>query len=374
SPVQSSSTNTATFNVSPGSTTTFSLITISDANCAGTVSGNANIVVNPLPEPIISGDMAICDGQSTVLSATNGFATYTWSNASSTQTISTGVAGIYTVTVIDNNGCQGTSPAVNLVVNSVPVVAFTNDTSLTCSVPEINFTNLSQFDPGSSFLWNFGDGSTSDLISPSHLFFAPGSYPISLVITTPAGCTSSATNPVNIMFFPLPEADFVTSPGVTNVFNGKIGFVDRSEYAVTWLWDFGDGATSFEQNPYHYYNEVGEYKIVLRVTNIAGCEDIHEDVVTVNPFYIPNAFTPNGDGVNDVFYYSGYDLDVSRYNMKIFNRWGQLVFTGQDENDNWNGQTTTGEAAPQGTYVYRLQVKTKGGTEHTFNGQVNLIR
>lgn len=124
----------------------------------------------------------------------------------------------------------------------------------------------------------------------------------------------------------------------------------------------------------HYYNDVGDYRVVLRVQNIAGCEDVYENVVNVNPFYIPNAFTPNGDGINDNFYYSGYDLDVQKYNMKIFNRWGQLVFTGYGENDNWDGTTTTGDAAPQGTYVYRLMVTTKGGKDYEFNGQVNLIR
>lgn len=374
SPVQITSGNSAVINVAPLVTTIFSPVTISDANCQGTVSGTASIVVNPLPQPLISGDLIICDGENTTLSATPGYATYTWSNAGSTSSISTGVAGIYNVSVIDINGCQGTSPAVNLVVNSVPVVSFTNDTSLTCEIPEINFTNLSQYDAGSTFAWSFGDGSNSTLLNPSHIFNAPGTYPISLVITTPAGCSSTTTTPVEIMFFPLPVADFVTSPGVTNVFNGKIGFVDRSEYAVTWLWEFGDGANSFEQNPYHYFNEVGEYRITLRVTNIAGCEDIHEEVVVVNPFYIPNAFTPNGDGVNDLFYYSGYDLDVSKYNMQVYNRWGQLVFSGQNENDTWNGETKDGTLAPQGTYVYRLQIKTNGGQEHTFDGQVNLLR
>jgi gliding motility-associated-like protein len=254
------------------------------------------------------------------------------------------------------------------------VVSFTNDTSLTCEIPKINFTNLSIYDAGSTYAWNFGDGGESSEANPSHLYFMPGNYPVSLTITTPAGCRSNTTENVEIMFYPLPVADFVTSPGVTNVFNGKIGFVDRSDYAVSWLWDFGDGARSIEQNPSHYFNEIGEYKVILRITNIAGCEDIHEEVVIVNPFYIPNAFTPNGDGVNDIFYYSGYDLDVTSYSMNIFNRWGQLVFSGAGENDNWKGETSSGDSAPQGTYVYRLIIKTKGGKEHVFNGQVNLIR
>ena len=363
-----------TISISPAQTTTYQLISVSDIHCAGTTAGVAAITVNELPEPVISGDLAICDGELTQLNATPGFASYTWSNNLTAPSVQTGVAGIYTVSVIDINGCQGTSPAVNLVVNQVPVVSFTNDTSLTCAVPEINFTNLSVFDPGSEFNWSFGDGGISDIQHPSHLFQNPGTFPISLVITTPAGCVGTGSANVDITFYPLPEADYVTAPGVTNIFTGGINFVDRSAYAVRWLWDFGDGSYSEAQNPMHYYNDVGDYRVVLRVQNIAGCEDVYENVVNVNPFYIPNAFTPNGDGINDNFYYSGYDLDVQKYNMKIFNRWGQLVFTGYGENDNWDGTTTTGDAAPQGTYVYRLMVTTKGGKDYEFNGQVNLIR
>ncbi len=365
---------TSTVNVNPVTTSTYTLLTVSDAYCQGSVSGSAQITVNPLPEPVISGDLSICDGEITSLAATPGFVSYTWSNSSNLQFVNTGIAGIYVVNVTDINGCTGTSPAANLIVNAVPVVAFTNDTSLTCSVPQVNFTNLSQYDAGSAFEWTFGDGGTSTTANPSHLYFAPGNYPVSLVITTPAGCTSNNASQVEVIFYPLPVADFVTAQGVTNVFNSKVNFVDRSDFAINWLWDFGDGEKSIEQNPEHYYNAVGEFKVGLTITNIAGCVDQYEEIVVIVPHYIPNAFSPNGDGVNDLFYYSGYNLDVANYNMKIFNRWGQLVFTGENENDNWNGSTPEGVTAPQGTYVYRLQVKTKGGKEYTFDGNLNLIR
>ncbi len=374
SPSQSAPSTTATINVTPTATTTYTLITVSDVHCAGNVLGTAMVTVNPLPEPLVTGDLAICDGENTLLVATPGFVSYNWSNSSTQPAINTGTAGVYTVTVTDINGCVGTSPAVNLVVNVVPVVSFTNDTSLTCAVPEINFTNLSQYPQGSLFAWNFGDGSTSNLSNPSHIYELPGNYPVSLEITTMAGCASQQISPVEILFYPLPVADFVTAPGVSNVFNGRMDFVDRSSNAVSWNWEFGDGDKTEIQNPYHYYDEVGEFKVILTVTNIAGCVDRHEDVVTINPFYIPNAFTPNGDGINDQFYYSGYEMDIADYNMRIFNRWGQLVFLGENSNDNWNGVTMDGNDAPQGTYVYRLEIKTRSGKDYTFNGQVNLVR
>ncbi|MFM8949246.1 MAG: gliding motility-associated C-terminal domain-containing protein, partial [Bacteroidota bacterium] len=85
-------------------------------------------------------------------------------------------------------------------------------------------------------------------------------------------------------------------------------------------------------------------------------------------------FTPNGDGINDNFFFSGYDLDVATYEMKIFDRWGNMMFAGENQLDIWKGDGPDGGNAPQGTYAYRIIVKTRGGKEHVFNGAVNLIR
>ncbi|HEX5000876.1 MAG TPA: choice-of-anchor L domain-containing protein [Bacteroidia bacterium] len=372
-PVSSSST---TVSVSPSLTTTYSLLTISDANCPGTVSGSALVQVNALPQPVISGDLSICDGESSELSATPGFVSYNWSNGASAPSQVTGTGGVYTVSVIDNNGCEGTSPAVTLAVHMVPVVSFTNDTSITCEVPAVNFHNTSQYDPGSYFAWTFGDGGLSTDNNPAHLYQNPGNYNVSLSITTPYGCSSSVVNPVSVVFFPFPVADFITSAGAVNVFNGKMQFVDRSSYAVSWLWEFGDGGTATTQNASHYFNEVGDFKVRLTIWNIAGCEDIHEEVITVNPFYIPNAFTPNGDGINDEFFQSAlpYDMDVQSFDMVIFNRWGQQVFSGSSVKETWKGLNENGTKAPEGTYAYKIKVVTKGGKEHVFTGQVNLVR
>ncbi|MFN9596230.1 MAG: choice-of-anchor L domain-containing protein [Bacteroidota bacterium] len=369
-----SSTNSSLVNVSPGSTNVYTLVSVSDANCPGTLNGAATITVNPLPIPVISGDLAICDGETSVLNATPGYVAYTWSNNSNSTSITTGTGGPYTVTVTDLNGCVGTSASANLVVNMVPEVSFIADTLITCKEQKGVFTNTSIYDSGSSFAWTFGDGSTSSASNPSHLYPSQGTYPISLTITTPAGCVSSNTGSIDIVFFPLPVADFVTSPNINGVFNGKVEFVDRSDFAVSWRWDFGDGFYALTQNTEHYFNEVGDFNVRLTVTNLAGCEDTHSETISIIPYFVPNAFTPNGDGINDNFFFSGYDLDVASYEMKIFDRWGSLMFAGQDQLDIWKGNGPDGGDAPQGTYAYRIIVKTRGGKEHVFNGAVNLIR
>ncbi len=360
--------------VSPSVTTNFTLVNLNDLNCPGIISGNVQVTVNPLPEPVITGDLAICDGETTELNATTGFITYDWSNGANQASILTGTGGIYTVTVTDQNGCSGTSPAVNLVVNAVPVVSFTNDTTLDCSIPSVTFTNTSTYDPGSVFEWDFGDGFTSGQANPSHVYDNPGLYQVSLIITTPAGCTNQLSQPVDVVFYPLADADFIADPNITNVFNARIQYTDLSKYAVSWLWEFGDGSTSTEQNPIHYFNDVGDYKTRLTVYNIAGCPDVRELPIVINPFYVPNAFTPNTDGINDYFFDAGYVLDVADFRMLIFNRWGQEVYEADNYNKFWNGEDNDGNEAPQGVYVYRIDVKTKGGKSHTFNGTVTLLR
>jgi len=254
------------------------------------------------------------------------------------------------------------------------VVSFTNDTSLTCAIPSVNFFNTSTYPAGSNFTWDFGDTSSSSLSNPSHIFNAPGNYPITLTIVTQDGCSATLTQAIDILFYPLPVADFTYSPKVTNLFNGRIEFTDLSQYAVSWLWDLGDGATTITQSPVHYYNEIGEYKIKLTVTNIAGCVDQYEQVVVINPFYIPNAFTPNADGINDYFFDAGYVLDVNSYKINIFNRWGQRVYEGDNYNNFWNGYDKSGNKSPEGVYVYTIAVTTKGGKEHKFQGTVTLVR
>jgi gliding motility-associated-like protein len=153
-----------------------------------------------------------------------------------------------------------------------------------------------------------------------------------------------------------------------------VAFTDESDYAVTWTWEFGDSDKSNQQNPIHYFNDIGEYRVKLTVTNIAGCVDEKIQEIVVNPFYIPNAFTPNDDGTNDAFFEAGYVLDVQSYHMSIFNRWGQVVYEADNYNKFWSGYDKDGNKAPEGVYVYSIDVVTKGGKKHNFNGTVTLIR
>lgn len=370
-----SATNATTVNVSPSSTSTYNVTVISDAHCTGSVlTGLATVNVNPLPQPVVTGVSAVCDGKSSTLSTTQPYSSYIWSTSATSSTISVNTTGNYSVTVTDGNGCVNTSPAFVFTINPNPVVDFTNDTSLTCDIPRINFTNLSTYQVGATFSWDLGNG-TSTQSNPSQLYQLPGNYPITLIVTNPTGCADTLTKSIEIIFYPLAVANFKADPPVTNIYSSGISFIDLSPNAVKWLWDFGDGSPKVPvQNPTHYYPEVGDYKVTLYVENIAGCPSTYELPVVINPFYLPNAFTPNDDGKNDMFFKPGFNLDVAHYTLRIFNRWGQKFFETDNYNEAWDGKDASGKKAPEGVYVYSLGVKTKAGSSHEYNGTVTLIR
>ncbi len=367
-----SATSTVTIPVAPVASTTYTLTQVSDAYCTGTFSGSAIVTVNPLPTPAITGADEICDGTSTMLNVGN-YSSYLWSTGDITQNISVEDSANYICTVTDVNGCTNATHHL-LTVNETPVITFTNDTSLTCEAPIIHFTNSSTYPAGSVFNWDFADGVLSAEANPAHQFSQPGNFPISLTITTAKNCTATSTNNLDIIFYPLPVARFTANPKFTSMFNSAVNLVDQSDNAVSWTWDLGDGNYDSIQNVKHYYQEPAKYQIRLTVTNIAGCVSETKDEIMIAPFFIPSAFTPNNDGKNELFFELGFDLDVQGFDMKIWNRWGQMVFATDTYKNGWNGYDKKGKPAPSGVYYYTLKVVTNTGKDFNYNGDVTLLR
>ncbi len=365
------SNSTVTIPVAPTSATTYTLNLITDLYCNGNFVGSAAITVNPLPQPVITGPSAICENETAMLNA-GAFAAYQWSTGENTAFINANTNGNYTCTVTSADGCIN-SANFYLTVNPLPVVSFTNDSSLTCEVPRIHFTNTSVYPAGSVFSWNFGDAVSSEM-NPVHQYDSSGTYPVTLIITTPAGCVDSSTQNVDITIFPLPLAQFDVSPDFAPLYNSTIELKDNSENAVTWHWDFGDGQKSDIPVSQYQYQSPGKYTITLQITNIAGCESVTSREVFITPFFIPNAFTPNGDGKNETFYDPGYAFDVSSVTMRIWNRWGQMVFSSDNMSHVWDGKDASGKDAPQGVYFYTLKVVQNSGHENDYAGSVTLVR
>lgn len=149
---------------------------------------------------------------------------------------------------------------------------------------------------------------------------------------------------------------------------------NNSEKANAFYWDFGDGNTSVLPNPKHIYSAPGSYTITLVATNEFGCQDTVRRNITVQRdflIYIPNSFTPNGDGVNDVFKVVANGIE--RYKIQIFNRWGQMVFESENIEQSWDGTYLNGDA-PQGLYLYKIQITLKNDVKEVRSGNLYLIR
>ncbi|MBK8846196.1 MAG: choice-of-anchor L domain-containing protein [Bacteroidetes bacterium] len=320
-----------------------------------------------------SGPLTFCNGETVTLSANLG-TQYLWSNGSISQSVVISNTSNLYVTVVNTNGCTDTSQIVPVEVLETPDAAFLLDSSLICEGLRVQFAMMYHPLPGAKVKWNFGNGKTSTGTNPLIDFIQKGNYLITLSVINPNGCSDVDSVLLNVDFPLNPEAVFGTNPNINSFFDPKIEFYDLSKNAVAWYWNFGDDEASFEQNPIHYFKEAGEHRVQLTVTNIIGCQDTREEVIIISPLFIPNTFTPNGDGRNEEFFTSNYVAVVQSFSMIIYNRWGGIVYECDSFNKPWDGNDWAGNPAPQGTYVYKINVTTKGGKAHEFAGKINLLR
>lgn len=174
------------------------------------------------------------------------------------------------------------------------------------------------------------------------------------------------------------EADFSFLPSVAEMPDPIYRFRDESHKGVVlWAWDFGDGhGTSNDQNPVYRYDAADTFRVTLITTDTAGCLDTARATVAVRDFltfYIPNAFTPNGDGLNDGFGPVAWNIEVEDYEMSIFDRWGKQVFFSRNPAETWNGKVNNqGERVPVGAYAYRILLKAVHRPLQQFRGTVTV--
>lgn len=292
----------------------------------------------------------------------------------------------YNVTVIvqNSNGCFDTI-TLQATTAPQPVVNFDSDLYTGCPPLCVNFSDSTTIPSGAitGWLWDFGDQQSSTQQNPNHCFTSPGTYSVSLTTTSNNGCVQTYVFNNMITVYPVPDAQFSATPQITTVSQTNVDFTDLSVgNPVTWSWSFGTGDpadSSNIQNPsFQYTQEYGStYPVVLVVTNQYGCVDSATLDVIVQPeftFYVPNAFTPNGDGINEVFF--GQGIGIAKYEMWIFDRWGNLIFTCTDINQSWDGtvQGKNGQLCQIDTYVWKVAITDVFDKKHKFIGHVSLIR
>ncbi len=369
--------------VSPGNTSSYSVSVVDSMGCPAS-SNTLVVTVNPPLSLVASPAVTICEGEQAQISAIasggdGGPYTYHWSGLTQTTgtvTVSPSSSSTYTVTVTDGCTTPAAAAAVQIEVNLLPVVNFTPVPASGCAPLEVFFSNNTvTTSPGASYTWYFGNNNGSSLFEPSHIYYEPGSYTVTLKVVSVEGCTNSLEIVDAVNVYPVPEASFYTSPQVASILNPVIDFMNTSSGATIYTWDFGDNKSSFEFSPQHMYAETGIYEIILYVENDYGCRDTARGQVVVegaSTVYIPNAFTPNNDGVNDYFNVQG--IGLTDIQMSIYNRWGQIVFTSDNTSKGWDGNDYySGTKCPIGVYVYQVKVKSFKGDTREYVGRVTLV-
>ena len=287
--------------------------------------------------------------------------------------------GTYSVslTVIDAlTACENTSIQT---VQILPKPNFTVDTTQACELGSFNFINLT---PGefTSVAWDFGDGSVSfETNIANHTYTTPGCFDVTLLITSSNGCLTSYTQEDMVCVIPNPIANFIVSEPIQLFDNNIYSFENLSQNAITYNWDFGDGTTSNSINPTHSYSmPPGFYPVTLVAFNEFGCSDtatLSIQLVEEPLIYVPNTFTPNYDGTNDVFLpIIDSGIDIYTYRLLIFNRWGEVIFESLNKEVGWDG-SYGGEIMQDGVYIWKITFNSPDNEEeYEFIGHVVLLR
>jgi gliding motility-associated-like protein len=361
-------------------------VTVTDADgCSGTSS--ISVSLEPPLAISINGATTVCNGsQATLCAVVNrGSGTsFLWQPGNFTTpciTVSPSATTTYTLTVIDICGEIETATA-TIQVNAFPVVNFMADLYEGCTPLCIQFYNTTIPPQGGilSYVWKFGNGDTLQSESPAYCYPASGVYSVSLTITTPDGCSSTLEKVNLITVFSSPKAAFTFSPQPTDILSPTIQFTDMSSdvYGLAyWYWNFNDinNSTSQLRNPSHTYQDTGTYCAQLAVMDNHGCTDTATNCVVIDPaysLYIPSAFSPNGDGLNEMFQAKGQY--IKSFEMYIFDRWGTQLFHSANIAYGWNGTVGGPTIAQEDTYVYKIMVTDTRNNQHSYIGNVTLIK
>lgn len=282
--------------------------------------------------------------------------------------------------ITDTNKCTDVLTKVIKYLPAPQYIIVKPSSFIGCQPGIITFENLSvPIDSTYDITWNFGDGdSIQNVISPTHIYDTPGLFTVSVAITSPIGCYVTDTFANLIRVVPSPIANFSYSPEIVTNLIRTVTFTDMSTDANRWFWKFDKFETSNQTNPVYTFPDTGLMRILLVVTHPEGCKDSLVKFIDIKPeirWIMPNAFTPNSDGINDGFFGKGFLDGVTDFNMTIWNRWGELVFETSDPSEQWNGRAQqTGAMSPTGVYVYRVTFTAPRGEKLEYKGFATLVR
>lgn len=344
-------------------------ISSADSGCLDTAFRQIHVLVNPISR--FHSEVDVCDFKVSLQDSSTYPFYYAWnfgdgefsSEANPEHTYQ--LSGTYTITqVVKTDSLCVDSSSFDITIPPLPDAIFDYNVALCDS--EVHFTNQSKY--GASSFWLFGDSISSTELEPSHIYEIAGTIPVKLITKSFFGCADTIEKTIDLVSYKHATYDYSVDSC-----SGNVLFKDVTENAVTYEWDFGDGSYSYVKNPVHHYVNSGTYLTRLNVNGETTCIDSAINIVNFElpegeKLFVPNTFTPNGDGKNDFFAISVFrPCDV--YSISIFNRWGQLIYENDDAASmQWDG-TYQGEKAPDDVYVYILKRE-----DQVRQGIVNLMR
>lgn len=340
------------------------------------------VTFKPAPTPSFSNSLA-CSGENTSFTdlstaASGTVNSWSWDFGDGDSSIAQNPihtypgSGNYNVTLIvgGTNGCSDTLQK-SITVNPTPIANFVYPKP--CEGVPLSIKDQSFVSSGTIVAWNynFGSGATSTDQNPLYTFSTAADYPVTLTVTSDLGCTDDTTQMIHVNASPTAAFTFNPNPALALE---NVTFTDQStgDTISYWHWDFGDGEGDNAQNTNHGYSDGGQYPVYLVVTDINGCIDTAYNQITIGLLpVLPTGFSPNGDGVNDVFIIRGGPFNGAT--LQVYNNWGQLIFQSDDPKVGWDG-TYKGQPSPVGVYSWTFHVELFGGRIVKKSGDVTLMR
>ncbi len=278
-------------------------------------------------------------------------------------------------------GCE--SPRINLNVTILPLPVGTLNSVLPKCAPLCNRFIITSSSVINQYQWNMGNGLlTTNNDTINHCYPFAGNYNVSVKITDTSGCFNTLQFPNWVTVYENPIAGFNSSPDEITLLDPSVQFENQStgDSIIYYNWNFGDftNANYNQINPTYTYQNLGTYTVTLIVKTSDGCADTTKGIIEITEdinIYIPNSFSPNDDLLNEEFYPQGTGISEEKYQMQIFDRWGELVFSTTNLKDHWKGLRINGtEPLLQDTYIYKIDLQTIKGNKINKIGHVTLIR
>ena len=328
-----------------------------------------NLKYYPLITVQLSGPLSVCNGDKALFTAeaaggNGGPYTFNWFPVgSNTNQLLIIPAAKTKIAVSVSDGCtvQLANDTSFISVYAKPIPAFSVVSTNGCLPVSAQFINNTR-PINNYYTWKFGDNTLGNQVSSNHTYTNSGSFTVLLVAANDDGCSDSFKIVNAVTAAPKPLAGFRTSPNPNPVANSLIDFINASSGANSFSWDFGDGiGSSTQSDPVYNYKVTGTFTVRLIVNGHENCTDTAYRIIKIeggNGIYIPNAFTPNGDGINDYFKVSG--VGIQSVDITIYNRWVQNVFQQNGNSPVWNGiNQKTGTNSEAGVYIYIINYPTE---------------